>query len=104
MTQLNRQGPDVGTQYRSEIFVTNKAQQKIASAYIAQLENAKVFSRPIVTKLSSLSTFHVAEDYHQNYAAEHPNDIYIRINDAPKVENLKKEFKELYKAELSAWK
>ena len=103
-TQLNRQGPDVGTQYRSEIFVTNKAQQKIASAYVAQLGNAKVFSRPIVTKLSSLSTFHVAEDYHQNYAAEHPNDIYIRIHDAPKVENLKKEFKELYKAELSAWK
>jgi len=103
-TQLNRQGPDVGTQYRSEIFVTNKAQQKIASAYIAQLGNAKVFSRPIVTKVSSLGAFTVAEDYHQNYAAEHPNDIYIRINDAPKVEALKKEVKQLYKEELSAWK
>ena len=103
-TQLNRQGPDVGTQYRSEIFTTNEAQRKIAAAYISQLGKQRVFSRPIVTKLSSLSGFTVAEDYHQNYATLHPNDLYIRINDAPKVENLKKELKELYKAELSAWK
>lgn len=103
-TQLNRQGPDVGTQYRSEIFFTNDGQKRIASAYISQLDKAKVFGRPIVTKVSLLKTFNVAEDYHQNYAAMHPNDIYIRIHDAPKVENLRKELKELYKAELSAWK
>ena len=103
-TQLNRQGADVGTQYRSEIFFTNGAQKRIASAYIGQLDKAKVFERPIVTKVSSLKTFTVAEDYHQNYATMHPNDIYIRINDAPKVENLRKELKELYKPELSAWK
>jgi peptide-methionine (S)-S-oxide reductase len=103
-TQLNRQGPDVGTQYRSEIFTTNEAQRKIASAYISQLDKVHVFSRPIVTRLSSLSAFTVAEDYHQNYATLHPNDMYIRINDAPKVVNLKKELPEVYKAELSAWK
>ena len=103
-TQLNRQGPDVGTQYRSEIFFTNDAQQRIAAAYIDQLGKAKVFSRPIVTKLSRLGAFTVAEDYHQNYANEHPNDIYIRINDAPKVEALKRELSSIYKAELSAWK
>lgn len=103
-TQLNRQGPDRGTQYRSEIFTTNDSQRKIASAYIDQLDKIHVFSRPIVTKLSSLGSFTVAEEYHQNYATEHPNDLYIRINDAPKVENLKKELKELYKSDLSAWK
>ena len=103
-TQLNRQGPDVGTQYRSEIFVTNDAQRKIASAYIDQLGKAKVFSRPIVTKLSKLGAFTVAEDYHQNYANEHPNEPYIRFHDAPKVEALKKDFASIYKEELSAWK
>jgi peptide-methionine (S)-S-oxide reductase len=103
-TQLNRQGPDVGTQYRSEIFTTNEAQKRIASAYIDQLSKAKVFSRPIVTKVASFRTFHVAEDYHQNYAAEHPNDLYIRFNDAPKVEDLKKNLSQFYKAELSSWK
>ena len=103
-TQLNRQGPDVGTQYRSEIFTTSEGQRKIASAYIGQLDKVRVFKRPIVTKLSSLKGFTVAEDYHQNYATLHPNDMYIRIHDAPKVENLKNELKELYKAELSAWK
>ncbi len=103
-TQLNRQGPDVGTQYRSEVFITNDSQKRIVSAYIGQLDKVKVFRRPIVTRVSSLGAFTVAEDYHQNYASEHPNDIYIRINDAPKVENLKKQLKELYKAELSAWK
>jgi peptide-methionine (S)-S-oxide reductase len=103
-TQLNRQGPDVGTQYRSEIFYTNDAQKRIASAYIGQLDKAKIFSRPIVTKVSSFSSFTVAEDYHQNYATLHPNDMYIRINDAPKVEDLRKNLSELYKPELSAWK
>ena len=103
-TQLNRQGPDVGTQYRSEIFFTSQAQKRIAAAYIDQLGKAKVFSRPIVTKLSQLGPFTVAEDYHQNYANEHPNDMYIRIHDAPKVEALKTELSSLYKSELSAWK
>jgi len=103
-TQLNRQGPDVGTQYRSEIFYTNDAQKKIASAYIDQLTKAKVFTKPIVTRVSSLNAFNVAEEYHQNYANVHPNDPYIRFNDAPKVEALKTDFSPLYKAELSAWK
>ena len=103
-TQLNRQGPDVGEHYRSEIFFTNAAQKKIAAAYIAQLGKAKVFNRPIVTRLSSLGRFTVAEDYHQNYANEHPNEPYIRFNDAPKVEALKTDFASLDKDELSAWK
>ncbi len=103
-TQLNRQGPDVGTQYRSEIFYTNNAQKKIAAAYISQLDKAKVFDAPIATKLSKLGAFTVAEDYHQNYANEHPNEPYIRFNDAPKVEALRKDFPEMYKTELSAWK
>ena len=103
-TQLNRQGPDVGTQYRSEIFYTNAAQKRIAAAYIDQLTKAKTFSRPIVTRISPKSPFTVAEDYHQNYANLHPNDPYIRFNDAPKVEALRTELAFLYKAELSSWK
>lgn len=103
-TQLNRQGPDVGTQYRSEIFYTNDAQKRIASAYIDQLARAKVFRKPIVTKVGKLNGFNVAEDYHQNYANIHPNDPYIRFNDAPKVEALKAELAPLYKEQLSAWK
>ena len=103
-TQLNRQGPDVGTQYRSEIFFTNDPQRKIAAAYIDQLGKAKIFSRPIVTKLSRLGAWTKAEDYHQNYANEHPNEPYIRFHDAPKVAALKKDFASIYKEELSAWK
>jgi peptide-methionine (S)-S-oxide reductase len=103
-TQLNRQGPDVGTQYRSEIFYTNEAQKRIATAYIDQLTKARVYSRPIVTKVSPSRSFNVAEGYHQNYATLHPNDLYIRINDAPKVENLRNDLSDLYKAELSSWK
>lgn len=103
-TQLNRQGPDVGTQYRSEIFYTNEAQKKIAAAYIDQLSKAQIFSKPIVTKLEKFDGFNVAEDYHQNYANIHPNDPYIRFNDAPKVEALKTEMTSLYKEQLSAWK
>ncbi len=103
-TQLNRQGPDVGKHYRSEIFFTNAAQKKIAAAYIDQLGKAKVFNRPIVTKLSSLGAFTVAEDYHQNYANEHPNEPYIRFHDAPKVAALKADFPAIYKEQLSAWK
>lgn len=103
-TQLNRQGPDVGTQYRSEIFYTNDAQKRIAAAYIDQLSKANVFRKPIVTRISALKGFNVAEDYHQNYANVHPNDLYIRFNDAPKVAALKSDLAPFYKEELSSWK
>jgi peptide-methionine (S)-S-oxide reductase len=95
-TELNRQGPDEGTQYRSVIFYGNDAQKKIAEAYIAQLNQAKIFSQPIVTKVVPLEAFYQAESYHQNYAALHPDNPYIIYNDAPKVENLKQEFPGLY--------
>ena len=95
-TELNRQGPDQGTQYRSVIFYSNEEQKKIAEAYIAQLEQAKVFSGPIVTQVVALEKFYPAEGYHQNYATLHPDNGYIATYDAPKVENLKKEFPELY--------
>lgn len=95
-TQLNRQGPDEGTQYRSVIFYANDEQKKIADAYIAQLDQAKVFRRPIVTQVAPLKAFYTAEAYHQNYAALHPNQPYIMFNDAPKVEHLKQEFPEFY--------
>jgi len=95
-TELNRQGPDEGTQYRSVIFYSNEEQKHIAEAYIAQLDQAKVFSRPIVTQVVPLQAFYDAETYHQNYAELHPYDRYIMTNDAPKVENLKHEFPDLY--------
>jgi len=95
-TQLNRQGPDEGTQYRSSIFYGNDEQKRIADAYIAQLNQAKVFPRPIVTQVVPLQAFYPAEAYHQNYAALHPNQPYIMFNDAPKVEHLRQEFPDLY--------
>ena len=95
-TQLNRQGPDEGTQYRSSIFYNNDEQKRIAEAYIAQLDSAKVFPRPIVTKVVPLQAFYPAEAYHQNYAALHPNQPYIMFNDAPKVDHLRQEFPNLY--------
>ena len=95
-TQLNRQSPDVGTQYRSEIFTTDRAQVKVANAYIAQLTAAKVFPAPIVTKVEPLKAFHPAEGYHQNYLAQHPNEPYIVYNDAPKLVHLKALFPTLY--------
>ena len=91
-TQLNRQGPDHGTQYRSAIFYTNARQQQAAEAYIKQLTTAKTFSRPIVTQVAKLNAFYPAEEYHQNYLVNHPNQLYIVINDKPKVEALKKQF------------
>ena len=91
-TQLNRQGPDSGTQYRSEIFAITPEQKQIADAYIAQLNAAKAWKKPIVTKVSSLEAFFPAEAYHQDYLTLHPNQPYIAINDIPKVENLKKIF------------
>jgi peptide-methionine (S)-S-oxide reductase len=95
-TQLNRQGPDSGTQYRSAIFTTNDEQKKVADAYIAQLNAAKVFKKPIVTKVGSLQGFFPAEAYHQDYLTLHPNQPYIAYNDLPKVENLKKIFAQNY--------
>ncbi len=95
-TQLNRQGPDEGTQYRSAIFFTSDEQKKITDAYITQLEQAKVFPRRIVTQVAPLKAFYPAEAYHQNYAALHPDNPYIVYNDAPKVEHLKQQFPDLY--------
>ncbi|HZE53495.1 MAG TPA: peptide-methionine (S)-S-oxide reductase MsrA [Bradyrhizobium sp.] len=95
-TQLNRQGPDSGTQYRSAIFTTNDEQKKVADAYIAQLNVAKVYKKPIVTKVGPLEGFFQAEAYHQDYLTLHPNQPYIAYNDLPKVENLKKIFAENY--------
>ena len=96
-TQLNRQGPDTGPQYRSEIFPQSEAQAKIAKAYIAQLDAAKTWKRPIVTKTDTMKTaFYPAEDYHQDYATKHPYQPYIAFNDAPKVENLKKTFPDFW--------
>ncbi|MBB4362871.1 peptide-methionine (S)-S-oxide reductase [Bradyrhizobium sp. CIR18] len=95
-TQLNRQGPDVGTQYRSAVFTTSDEQKKVVEAYIAQLNGAKVFSKPIVTKVGALEAFYPAEAYHQDYLTLHPNQPYIAYNDLPKVENLKKLFADNY--------
>jgi peptide-methionine (S)-S-oxide reductase len=96
-TELNRQGPDTGTQYRSVIFYADAEQQRVAEAYLAQLQQANAFARPIVTRVTPLKAFYPAEDYHQDYARRHPHDLYIVYNDAPKVENLKREFPELYR-------
>jgi peptide-methionine (S)-S-oxide reductase len=96
-TQLNRQGPDHGTQYRSAIFYNTSQQQQVAESYIKQLATAKTFSRPIVTQVSKLKGFYRAEEYHQNYLAQHPNQLYIVINDKPKVAALKKEFPDAYR-------
>jgi len=95
-TEVNRQGPDTGTQYRSVIFYGNEEQKRIAQAYIAQLDQAKVFRRAIATQVVELKAFYPAEGYHQNYATVHPNDPYIVYNDAPKVANLRREFPELW--------
>jgi peptide-methionine (S)-S-oxide reductase len=95
-TELNRQGPDEGSQYRSAIFYSNDEQKKIADAYITQLDGAKVFRHPIFTQVVPLKAFYAAEAYHQDYATIHPTNMYIVVNDAPKVGNLRKEFPELY--------
>jgi peptide-methionine (S)-S-oxide reductase len=95
-TQLNRQGPDRGTQYRSALFATSADQKRVAEAYIAQLNAAKLFRSPIVTVVSPLPAFYPAEDYHQDYATVHPNNPYIVINDAPKVVQLQQQFADLY--------
>ena len=97
-TELNRQGPDEGTQYRSSIFYATEEQKKIASAYIAQLNAAKTFSSSIVTQVVPLRAFYPAEDYHQDYLKRHTYEPYIVINDLPKLDHLKKEFPDLYRA------
>jgi peptide-methionine (S)-S-oxide reductase len=95
-TQLNRQGPDSGTQYRSVIFYNSDEQERIAGAYIAQLDKAGIFPRPVATQVVPLRAFYPAEAYHQDYAAHHPHDLYIVYNDAPKVAQLRQQFPELY--------
>jgi peptide-methionine (S)-S-oxide reductase len=97
-TELNRQGPDHGTQYRSAIFCSDEDQKRIAQAYIDQLNRAKIFERPIVSVVAVGSSFYQAEAYHQDYATNHPDEPYIRINDLPKVANLRKQFPNLYVA------
>jgi peptide-methionine (S)-S-oxide reductase len=96
-TQLNRQGPDDGTQYRSEIFATSDAQQLAAKAYIAELDKAHAFTSRIVTKVEPLQVFYRAEAFHQNYATLHPSNSYIAVYDLPKVANLKKLYPDLYR-------
>jgi len=95
-TELNRQGPDTGPQYRSAIFYGDEAQKRVVQAYIAQLQTAKSFPRPIVTEVAPLKAFYAAEAYHQDYVVHHPDQPYIVYNDLPKVANLKKQFPQLY--------
>ncbi|MEI6001912.1 peptide-methionine (S)-S-oxide reductase MsrA [Paraburkholderia bengalensis] len=98
-TQLNYQGPDRGTQYRSAVFPQNAEQRDIAQAYIAQLNKAKVFSAPIVTKVEDFKGFYRAEQYHQNYLVLHPDSPYIAINDLPKIDYLKQMFPDVYRSD-----
>jgi len=100
-TQLNRQGPDVGTQYRSALFYQSPEQKKTAEAYIDQLNKSHAFARAIVTQVTAFKDFYIAEAYHQNYAETHPRDPYIVINDAPKVVNLQRQFPKLYSETLA---
>ena len=98
-TQINRQGPDIGTHYRSAIFFADAGQEKVATAYIAQLDAAAKWPAPIVTEVSPLDTFYPAEDYHQDYATLHPDQPYIYTYDLPKIENLHAMFPDLWRAE-----
>lgn len=95
-TELNRQGPDIGKQYRSAIFCSTEEQKRIADAYIDQLNKARVFDRRIVTEVTAGKTFYQAEDYHQDYAELHPDNPYIAMHDLPKLANLRKQFPSLY--------
>lgn len=98
-TELNFQGPDYGTQYRSSIFYSNDQQRKIAQAYIAQLSSAKIYAQPIVTQVVPLQAFYPAEAYHQNYLKRHSYEPYIMINDLPKIASLKKNYPDYYRGE-----
>jgi peptide-methionine (S)-S-oxide reductase len=95
-TELNRQGPDVGAQYRSAIFFADEEQKRLAQSYIEALTGAKIFARPIVTQVVPLDAYYQAEDYHQDYLKRHPDEPYIVIHDQPKLENLRKQFPDLY--------
>ena len=96
-TQLNRQGPDTGSQYRSAIFYSNEQQKRIAEAYVAQLDASSIYPRKFVTQIVPFEAFYRAEEVHQDYLANHPNDPYIVYNDVPKLERLKQQFPELYR-------
>ncbi|HLO48120.1 MAG TPA: peptide-methionine (S)-S-oxide reductase MsrA [Kamptonema sp.] len=96
-TELNRQGPDEGRQYRSAIFFSNDEQKRVAAAYIEQLNKAHVFSQPIVTQLVPLKSFYAAEEYHQDFIARNPNYPYVVVNDLPKLSQLREQFPDLYK-------
>ena len=96
-TEIDRQGPDSGTQYRSELFVDGPEQDGVARAYVAQLETAQVFDRPIATRIDPAPAFYLAEAYHQNYLVQHPHDGYIAVNDMPKVEALKRLFPQAWR-------
>jgi peptide-methionine (S)-S-oxide reductase len=95
-TEVNRQGPDVGSQYRSEVFVADAEQRRAAAAYIGQLDQAHLFDRPVATRVDPLTGFYPAEAYHQDYLERHPDQPYIAYNDIPKVESLKRLFPEAY--------
>lgn len=97
-TQLNRQGPDTGPQYRSAVFYADAEQKRVADAYIAQLQKAQVFPRPVVTEVVPLKAFHEAEAYHQDYMVKHPTQRYIVVNDQPKIADLKRQFPSLFVA------
>jgi peptide-methionine (S)-S-oxide reductase len=96
-TQRNRQGPDEGTQYRSEIFFNGPVQEKVARSYIAQLEKARAFSAPIATRVEPAKGFYRAEAYHQDYLIHHPESLYIQVNDLPKIDRLKRLYSQLYR-------
>jgi len=96
-TELNRQGPDTGTQYRSEIFTTSPEQEATARAYIAQLDAAHLFAAPIATKVEPFKAFYAAEDYHQDYLVKNPDSVYIRVNDLPKIGALKRVWPDWYR-------
>jgi len=98
-TELNRQGPDTGTQYRSNIFYADESQKKVAQAYIAQLDKARIFGRAITTRVDPLKGFYAAEDYHQDFLIKNPGFPYIVINDIPKIQNLKKVFPAYYRGQ-----
>ncbi len=96
-TQLNRQGPDVGTQYRSAVFYRTAAQKEATGRYIAKIHDAGIYREKVVTQVAPLAAFHVAESYHQNYLVRHPDQPYIVVNDLPKLEELRKRFPALYR-------
>jgi peptide-methionine (S)-S-oxide reductase len=101
-TELNRQGPDVGTQYRSAIFFTNPAQHQATASYVSSLDKSGKYKRPVVTQISALKAFYPAESYHQDYATLHPDDRYIAYNDAPKVEALRRQYASIWNDRIAA--